>query len=82
MTRPLGLVDGTVTVCEDGDDTSDAVAFDRDHLPRAPTAAARPALTLEFGTPATLLAVRRPDDEDAFSILMPVRPSGQDDGRT
>ncbi|WP_343243382.1 MerR family transcriptional regulator [Streptomyces sp. SID8499] len=65
--------DGTVTVCGDGDDTSDAVAFDRDYLLHALTAAARPALILEFGTPATPLAVRRPDDEDTFSILMPVR---------
>ncbi|MFQ6147408.1 MerR family transcriptional regulator [Streptomyces seoulensis] len=65
--------DGEVTVCEDTDDTPDRIAFDRDLLLDALTAAPHPHLTLDFGTPTTPLAIRHPDDEHTFSILMPVR---------
>ncbi|MEU9384902.1 hypothetical protein AB0D38_29805, partial [Streptomyces sp. NPDC048279] len=36
-------------------------------------AGARDRLVLEFGTPTAPIAIRRPDDETTFSILMPVR---------
>ncbi|WP_217144216.1 MerR family transcriptional regulator [Streptomyces sp. AC627_RSS907] len=65
--------DGTVTVCEDGDDDPDNVAVNRRFLLDALAAGARDRLILEFGAPTTPLAVRRRDDEDAFSLLMPVR---------
>ncbi|MDT0610881.1 DNA polymerase III subunit beta family protein [Streptomyces lancefieldiae] len=65
--------DGTVTVCEDGDDAPDNVALDRGFLLDALAAGARDRLILEFGAPTAPLAVRRTDDEDAFSLLMPVR---------
>ncbi|WP_079060048.1 MerR family transcriptional regulator [Streptomyces bungoensis] len=65
--------DGTVTVCADGDDDQGAVGVDREFLLDALTAGARDELVLEFGAPTAPLAIRRPDDEGAFSILMPVR---------
>lgn len=64
---------GTVTVCEDGDDDQSNVAVNREFMLHALTAGARDRLVLEFGAPTTPLAIRRPDDELAFSILMPVR---------
>ncbi|MFS8200177.1 MerR family transcriptional regulator [Streptomyces sp. CWNU-52B] len=65
--------DGTVIVCADGDDDPDNVAVDREFLLHALTAAARDELLLELGAPTAPLAIRRPDDESAFSLLMPVR---------
>jgi DNA polymerase III sliding clamp (beta) subunit (PCNA family) len=65
--------DGVVTVCEDGDNDPDQVAVNREFLLQALTAGARDQLILEFGAPATPLAIRRTDTEDTFSILMPVR---------
>ncbi|MFC8102496.1 MerR family transcriptional regulator [Streptomyces sp. NPDC057363] len=65
--------DGTVTVCEDGDDGPDNVAVNRGFLLDALAAGDRNRLILEFGAPTAPLAVRRPDDETAFSLLMPVR---------
>jgi DNA polymerase III sliding clamp (beta) subunit (PCNA family) len=65
--------DGTVTVCEDGDDDQNHVAVNREFLLHALAAGARDQLILEFGAPTTPLAIRRPDTEDTFSILMPVR---------
>ncbi|MFE9093303.1 MerR family transcriptional regulator [Streptomyces sp. NPDC007264] len=65
--------DGTVTVCEDGDDDRDNVAVNREFLLHALAAGARDQLVLELGAPTTPLVIRRPDDEPAFSILMPVR---------
>lgn len=65
--------DGTVTLCEDGDDDQSQVAVNRDFLLHALAAGARDQLVLEFGAPTAPVAIRRPDDEDTFSLLMPVR---------
>ncbi|MER5224997.1 MerR family transcriptional regulator [Streptomyces flaveus] len=65
--------DGTVAICEDGDDGQDLVAVNREFLLHALTAGARDQLILEFGAPTAPLAIRRPDTEDTFSMLMPVR---------
>ena len=65
--------DGTVTVCRNEDDDQTDVGVDRDFLLDALTAGARDELILEFGAPTAPLAIRRPDDERTFSILMPVR---------
>lgn len=65
--------DGTVTVCEDGDDDLNNVAVDRGFLLDALAAADRDRLVLEFGAPTAPLAIRRTDDEATFSLLMPVR---------
>ncbi|MDQ1040384.1 DNA-binding transcriptional MerR regulator [Streptomyces sp. V3I8] len=64
---------GTVTLCADGDDDPDRVAVNRDFLLDSLAAGARDRLILEVGVPTAPIAVRRPDDENAFSILMPVR---------
>ncbi|MFJ5040078.1 DNA polymerase III subunit beta family protein [Streptomyces parvulus] len=68
--------DGTVTVCGEGDEDRDVVAVNRGFLLDALTAAGRERLLLEFGAPTAPLAVRRTDDEDTFSLLMPVRLDG------
>ena len=65
--------DGSVALCEDGDDDPDNVGVNREFLLDALAAGARNELLLEFGAPTAPLAVRRPDDEYTFSILMPVR---------
>ncbi|AVH60992.1 MULTISPECIES: MerR family transcriptional regulator [Streptomyces] len=65
--------DGTVIVCDDGDDDQNNVAVNREFLLHALTAGARDELILELGAPMAPLAIRRPDDEDSFSLLMPVR---------
>ncbi|MFE7767030.1 MerR family transcriptional regulator [Streptomyces sp. NPDC057438] len=64
---------GTVIVCADDDDDQDNVAVNRTYLLDALTAGARDELVLELGVPTAPLAIRRPDDEHAFSLLMPVR---------
>ncbi|WP_406333609.1 MerR family transcriptional regulator [Streptomyces zaomyceticus] len=64
---------GTVIVCADGDDDQNDVAVNREFLLDALTAGSRDELILELGTPTAPLAIRRPDDEGAFSLLMPVR---------
>ncbi|MCP9985604.1 MerR family transcriptional regulator [Streptomyces sudanensis] len=70
----LGMADdGTVVLCEDDDDGPGDVAVNRAFLLDALTAGARDRLVLELGSPTTPLAVRRPDDEETFSLLMPVR---------
>lgn len=70
----LGVADdGTVVLCEDDHDGPDGVAVNRAFLLEALTAGARDRLVLELGSPTTPLAVRRPDDEETFSLLMPVR---------
>ncbi|MFJ1607977.1 MerR family transcriptional regulator [Streptomyces sp. NPDC088253] len=66
------MADGTVTVCEDGDDDQDHVAVNREFLLHALAAGARDQLILEFSAPTAPIAIRRPDDEDTFSVLMPV----------
>ncbi|MGY5032690.1 DNA polymerase III subunit beta family protein [Streptomyces sp. 900116325] len=65
--------DGTVCVCEDGDDGQGNIAVNRDFLLHALAAGARDQLLLEFGAPTAPLAIRRTDTESTFSILMPVR---------
>lgn len=65
--------DGTVAVCEDGDDGQGHVAVNRDFLLDALAAGALDQLILEFGTPTAPVAIRRPDTEHTFSMLMPVR---------
>lgn len=66
--------DGTVVLCADGDaDDPDRVAVNREFLLDALTAGARDRLVLEVTTPTAPIAIRRPDDESGFSILMPVR---------
>ena len=71
--------DGTVTVCADGEEGEagdggpNHVAVNREFLLHALAAGARDRLVLEFGAPTAPLAVRRPDAEDTFSLLMPVR---------
>lgn len=67
---------GSVIVCDDGDDGDDDqnnVAVNRGFLLHALTAGARDELILELGAPTAPLVIRRPDDEGAFSLLMPVR---------
>ncbi|MGC4972319.1 MerR family transcriptional regulator [Streptomyces sp. DT199] len=64
---------GSVIVCDDGDDDPDNVAVNREFLLDALAAGARDELVLELGAPTAPLAIRRPDDEGAFSLLMPVR---------
>ncbi|MEW2446833.1 MerR family transcriptional regulator [Streptomyces parvulus] len=68
--------DGAVTVCGEGDEEGDVVAVNRGFLLDALAAAGRDRLLLEFGAPTAPLAVRRTDDEDTFSLLMPVRLDG------
>lgn len=71
--------DGGVRVCEHGDeggeghDGRDHVAVNRAYLLNALAAGARERLVLEIGAPTAPLVIRRPDDEDTFSLLMPVR---------
>lgn len=65
--------DGTVILCEDGDGGEDRIAVNREFLLNALAAGAREELVLEFGAPTAPLAIRRPDDESTFSLLMPVR---------
>lgn len=65
--------DGTVAVCDDGDDDPDQVAVNRTFLLDALAAGGRKELILEFGVPTAPIAIRRPDDEGTFSLLMPVR---------
>ncbi|WP_328535475.1 DNA polymerase III subunit beta family protein [Streptomyces sp. NBC_00344] len=72
----LRVTNGTVIVCDDGGDDADDqnnVAVNREFLLHALTAGARDELVLELGAPTAPLAIRRPDDEGAFSLLMPVR---------
>ena len=65
--------DGTVCVCEDGDDGQGSIAVNREFLLHALAAGARDQLILEFGAPTAPLAIRRTDGEGTFSMLMPVR---------
>ncbi|MGW7437466.1 DNA polymerase III subunit beta family protein [Streptomyces sp. NPDC054849] len=49
------------------------IAVNRAFLLQALAAGARDRLILELGAPTAPLAIRRPEDDDAFSLLMPVR---------
>lgn len=64
---------GTMALCAHGDGDPDRVAVNREFLLDALVAGARDRLILELGAPTAPIAIRRPDDEAAFSILMPVR---------
>ncbi|QDY10026.1 MerR family transcriptional regulator [Micromonospora sp. HM134] len=55
------------------DPTDLLVGVNGDFLLDALDAAGGPQLVLELDGPIAPLAVRRPDDEDTFSILMPIR---------
>ncbi|WP_030214565.1 MerR family transcriptional regulator [Streptomyces sp. NRRL WC-3626] len=65
--------DGSVAVAGEGADGPDLVAVNRAFLLDALAAGADDRLVLELGDPTAPLAIRRPDDEHTFSILMPVR---------
>ncbi|MDX3235221.1 MerR family transcriptional regulator [Streptomyces sp. ME03-5709C] len=70
----LGVAaDGTVSVREEGEEAPDDVAVNRAYLLQALAAGARDRLVLEFGAPTAPLAIRRPDADGTFSLLMPVR---------
>ncbi|MFG2125385.1 MerR family transcriptional regulator [Streptomyces sp. NPDC048710] len=64
---------GTATLCTDGDAGPNRIAVNREFLLDALAAGARDRLILELATPTAPIAIRRPDDEGTFSILMPVR---------
>ncbi|MEU9341626.1 MerR family transcriptional regulator [Streptomyces sp. NPDC048278] len=81
----LGVADdGAVTLCADADgadagEDPNRVAVNREFLLAALAAlasGARDRLVLEFGAPTAPITIRRPDDESAFSLLMPVRLEG------
>ncbi|MGQ4417458.1 MerR family transcriptional regulator [Streptomyces sp. SAS_269] len=65
--------DGTVTVREDAEAGQDRIAVNREFLLQALGATAHGHLVLESTSPTAPLAIRRPDDEHTFSLLMPVR---------
>jgi DNA polymerase III sliding clamp (beta) subunit (PCNA family) len=65
---------GTVNIHADGDGGGpDRVAVNREYLLDALAAGAGDRLVLELGAPTAPVVIRRPDDEGAFSMLMPVR---------
>ncbi|MGW4437619.1 DNA polymerase III subunit beta family protein [Streptomyces sp. NPDC004596] len=65
--------DGTATVCEDAEPGQGRIAVNRDFLLQALTAVPHTHLVLESTSPTAPLAIRHPDDEHTFSLLMPVR---------
>lgn len=67
---------GAVSLGDDGDDDPAAVGLNRAFLLDALTAGARDRLILELGAPKAPVVIRRPDDEESFSLLMPVRLDG------
>lgn len=64
---------GGVSLCDDGEEDPAAVGLNRTFLLDALAAADRDRLILELGAPKAPVVIRRPDDEEAFSLLMPVR---------
>lgn len=68
--------EGTVSLCDDGDDDPAGVGLNRAFLLHALAAGDRDRLILELGAPKAPVVIRRPDDEEAFSLLMPVRLEG------
>ena len=64
---------GAVALCADDDEDPNRVAVNREFLLAALAAGARDRLILEFGAPTAPIVIRRPDDDGAFSMLMPVR---------
>ncbi|MET7986848.1 MULTISPECIES: MerR family transcriptional regulator [unclassified Streptomyces] len=65
--------EGTVTLGDDRWSDQNQVAVNREYLLHALDAGAGDRLILEVGAPAAPIAIRRPDDEYTFSLLMPVR---------
>lgn len=63
----------TVGLCADAEHGTECVAVNRAYLLEALAAAGRDRLDLELGAPTTPVAIRRPDDTDTYSLLMPVR---------
>lgn len=64
---------GAVTVREPGAAGEDGIGVNRAFLLDALAAADRDRLVLEAGAPNAPLTVRRGDDEETYSLLMPVR---------
>lgn len=70
---------GALTLCAEeaegaeGAEGADRIAVNRRFLLDALAAGSRERLILESGAPTAPLAIRRPDDETSFSVLMPVR---------
>ncbi|MFE4264618.1 MerR family transcriptional regulator [Streptomyces sp. NPDC056883] len=62
-----------VSLCGDEDDDPANVGLNRAFLLDALAAGNRDRLVLELGAPKAPVVVRRPDDEETFSLLMPVR---------
>jgi DNA-binding transcriptional MerR regulator len=69
----LTVAGGKVEVRQEGDDQPGRVAVNRGFLLDALAAGGQEKLILEFAGASAPLAIRRPDTEDAFSMLMPVR---------
>ena len=71
----LGLTeDGTVSVLGEGEpDAVHRVGVNREFLLDALAVSGRDQLVLELGGPIAPLALRLPEREDTFSLLMPVR---------
>ncbi|RPF40609.1 MerR-like DNA binding protein [Streptomyces sp. Ag109_G2-6] len=69
----LTVAGAEAVLCEDDEAGPDRVAVNRAYLLEALAAGATDRLVLELGAPTAPLAVRRPDDETSFSLLMPVR---------
>ncbi|MDD9382526.1 MerR family transcriptional regulator [Streptomyces sp. ZAF1911] len=65
--------DGAVSLADDDADDPADVGLNRAFLLDALAAADRDRLILELGAPKAPVAIRRPDDEETFSLLMPVR---------
>ncbi|MFD8028490.1 MerR family transcriptional regulator [Streptomyces sp. NPDC059717] len=65
--------DGSVVICDDGDDDQNHIAVNREFLLDALAAAGGDQVILEFGVPTAPIAIRLPGDQATFSILMPVR---------
>ncbi|WP_162450734.1 MerR family DNA-binding transcriptional regulator [Phytoactinopolyspora mesophila] len=66
--------DGTFEVTANQPETETDVILDRSFLLEAIDACAAERITLEIAGPLAPVALRRPDDEQFVSLLMPVRP--------
>ncbi|MCJ0870976.1 MerR family transcriptional regulator [Streptomyces sp. AP-93] len=73
----LRVSDGDeVSLCDDDDEDPADVGLNRTFLLDALAAGDRDRLILELGAPKAPVVIRRPDDEESFSLLMPVRLDG------
>ncbi|MCX4778832.1 MerR family transcriptional regulator [Streptomyces sp. NBC_01264] len=64
---------GALSLGDSGADDPADVGLNRAFLLDALAAGARDQLILELGAPKAPVVIRRPDDEESFSLLMPVR---------